>query len=194
MAQPSLASFLVIGILALSGCATPSVLGEQALRQGRYDEAAAYFVEAVAQEPTLLPARAGLGVARYKLGALDEAIDALGWVVAEAPNHREARLYLGLSYLRKGEVGPAEKQLNALLGLTPHQRLASQIAHALQVLRGEPVPSEELRAFIAAGLEHEVEWEREVREFQEAQRARRAYPAPLWPSCFRDRHGRRSCL
>jgi tetratricopeptide (TPR) repeat protein len=194
MAQKFLAPFFLVGILALSGCATPSVLGQQALRQGRYDEAAAYFAEAVAQDPTRLPARAGLGIARYKLGALDEAIDALGRVVAQAPNHREPRLYLGLSYLRKGEIGPAEEQLNALLSLTPHQRLASQIAHALQVLRVEPVPSEELRAFIAASLEHEVEWEREVRELQEAQRARPAYPAPLRLSCFRDRHGRVICL
>lgn len=189
------ALILLTGSLALASCATPYGQGMAALRLGRYEEAASHFEEALAQHPSRLSAVAGLGIARYKLGAFDEAVEALSRVTAHAPGHMEARLYLGLSYLRKGEDDAAEEQLTVLARLKPHPRLATQIDRALKVLGGEYALSEEMRSFLAASLEHEVEWEREVRE---AQLARPAYVEPFgfhrFVRCFRDRHGRLICL
>lgn len=178
----------------LTSCATPYGQGVTALRLGRYPEAADRFKEALAQDPDRLDALAGLGISRYKLGALEEAVDALQGVVARDPKHAEARLYLGLSYLRKGEDGLAEEQLTALLDLKPHPRLAAQVNRALSVMRLEPL-SDDLRGFLAASLEDEAEWEREVRE---AQVTRPVYVEPFgfyrFARCFYDRHGRLVCF
>lgn len=186
---------ILLTVSMVTGCATPYVEGRTALRQGRFDEAATHFQQALAQDPGRPDALVGLGVSRYKLGAFDEAVEALGRVVAQYPERREVRLYLGLSYLRKGEIGPAEEQLTALAALKPHPRLADQIDRALRLLRVEYPLSEELRSFLATSLEHELEWEREVRE---AQFTRPVYVEPLWRfgfvRCFHDRHGRLVCL
>ena len=172
----------LLALLALAGCATPYAQGRAALRQERYDEAASHFSQALARDPGRLDARAGLGVARYKLGAFDEAEAALRQVLAEAPKHAEARFYLGLAYLQKGENTAAEEQLTALLALEPHPRIAAQINRALKVIRAGPL-SDEVKRFVAASLEDEVEWEQDVREAERVQRVYVVEPAGLiyWP-------------
>lgn len=184
----------VLTTLMMTGCATSYLQGQAALQQGHYDEAAGHFQEALARDPARLDALVGLGVSRYKLGAFDEAVGVLSRVLARVPQQREARLYLGLSYLRKGEDGLADEQLTALADLKPHPRLAALIDRALKLLRAESPLSEEVRSFLAASLEDEVQWEREVRE---AQRLRPAYVEPFFfgfHRCFRDRLGRLICF
>ena len=67
---------ILLALWGLGGCATAHVRGQAALRQERYDEAASYFIEALATDPGRLDARAGLGITRYKQGKFDEAEDA----------------------------------------------------------------------------------------------------------------------
>lgn len=164
----------LVALLALAGCATPYGEGRVALRHERYDEASAHFSESLARDPDRLDARVGFGIARYKLGSLDEAADALRQVVARAPRHAEARFYLGLTYLQKGETSLAEEQLTALLELRPHPRIAAQIDRALKVIQSGPL-SDDVKRFVAASLEDEVAWERQVRE---AERVKRVYVEP----------------
>jgi len=176
MRGKSIALCILASVPMLAGCATPYGQGRSALRQGQYDEAAGYFEKILSVEPERLDVLTGLGVARYKLGALDEAAEALGRVVARAPAHAEARLYLGLTYLRKGEDGLADEQLAALPGLRPEPRLAAQIERGLRLIRLDQPLSDELRGFLAASLEHEMEWAREVEEARhEARLAQHRY-------------------
>ena len=177
----------------LPGCAASYGKARAALAEGRYEEAASRFEEILARHPDRVFALVGLGKARYKLGAFDEAITALTRAAAQAPKSETARLYLGLAYLRKGEDGPAEEHLKALLGLEPHRRLAAQTNRALELMRSDHL-STEMRAFIAASLEDEADWAREVRA------AEYAYPPPppfYWyrpfGPCFTTRTGRLVC-
>jgi len=166
---------LVLAVL-LTGCATPYVRGRAALAEGRYEEAAGNFREALADDPTRVDALTGLGVALYRRGALEPAIEALQRAVAGAPRSCEARLYLGLGYLRRGDDQLAETELAALRRLEIHPRLGAQVERALAVLRLAALAGD-VRDFVAASLEDEAEWEREVRE---ARRAPRACLQPAW--------------
>lgn len=166
----------------LAGCATPYVRGRAALAGGRYDEAAGHFQEILAADPGRTDALTGLGVALYKQGALDPAVDALRRAVAAAPRSCEARLYLGLAHLRRGEDRLAEAELAALRVQELHERIAAQLDRALRVLRLAGL-ADDVRAFVAAALEDELEWEREVRE---ARQSPRAFMQPTW-SLFWDR-------
>ena len=176
MAKRLLFLSLILALWGLGGCATAYGRGQTALRQERYDEAASYFSEALAEDPGQLDARTGLGITRYKQGTLAEAEDALRQVVAREPGRSEARFYLGLTYLQRGENNLADEQLTALLALKPHRRIAAQVERALRLIRSGPL-SDEVRTFIAASLEDEAEWECEVRE---AERERCVYVEPLW--------------
>lgn len=167
---------LLLVVLALAGCATPYVRGREALVTGRYEEAAGHFREALAGDPARADALAGLGVALYKQGAWDGAVDALRRAVAAAPDIPEARLYLGLAYLRRGEERAAEAELAALRALRVHPRLAAQLERAERVLRLADL-AEDVRQFVAAGLEDEALWEADVRE---ARQAPRAFMQPTW--------------
>src|SRR3989442_6501892 len=60
--------------VAISGCATTMGLGETALRDGRYAEAASQFETALKERPERTDALVGMGIARYGQGLYDEAV------------------------------------------------------------------------------------------------------------------------
>lgn len=157
----------VLALAALAGCATPYALGRVALSRERYDEAAGLFREALARDPDRLDARAGLGIALFKLRTLGEAEEALRQVLARAPRHATARLYLGLTLLLRDDPARAAAELAALRDLGLHPRVAAQIERALGVIHSGPL-SDEVRRFVTASLEDEMEWEREVHEAEQA--------------------------
>lgn len=162
--------------VTVAGCATPYVQGREALVHGRYGEAAGHFQDALAGDPARVDALTGLGIALYKQGAFGDAVDALTRAVAAAPGSAEARLYLGLGHLRRADDRLAEAELAALRSLKVHERIAAQLDRASQVLR-LPGLADEVRTFVAASLEDEAEWEREV---YQARLAPRAYMQPTW--------------
>lgn len=157
-------------VLAVAGCATAQGDGRQALRQGRYTDAATHFEEALAKDPHRLESLIGLGIAKYKTGDFDAAIEPLGRAASREPRMTTARLYLGLSYLGKGEVGPAEEHLAAVMAQRPGTRLSAQTDRALRLLRGSDPLGTEMRAFVAASLEDELEAERQVADAQRVAR------------------------
>src|SRR5207245_2521782 len=156
----------------LAGCATPYGRARTALAEERYEEAASGFEEILTRHPDRLDALIGLGKARYKLGAFDDEINALTRADARAPESANAYLFLEMCHHRKDKDGPAEEHLKTLLALGPHRRLAAQTSRALELVCSDHL-SKEMRAFIAASLEDETEWAREVRRAAEY-----AYPPP----------------
>lgn len=181
MRRVGLVLLLLLSPWTLGGCTTVFGQGQAALRQGRFDEAATYFEQALAQDPSRTDALVGLGLARYKQAEFDQAAETLERVVAQSPDDSQARLYLALDYIQKQDAFRAEDQLSALQGLKLDARLAAQITRALDVLRSEPL-TPPIRAFLATSLETQSQLIQELREARlEAGRAR-YFATP--PSCI----------
>jgi tetratricopeptide (TPR) repeat protein len=159
-----------LAALALGACTTAAGDARQALREGRYGDAATRFEDILARDPNRVDALVGLGIAKYRAGAFDEAIEPLGRAVAREPRLVTARLYLGLAHLRRADYGLVEEQFKALVAERAGTRLAGQADRVLRLLRGADPASDDLRAFMAASLENELEAERSVAEAQQIAR------------------------
>lgn len=160
-------------VFAISGCATTVGLGETALRDGRYAEAASKFEMALKERPERTDALVGLGIARYGQRVYDEAVTHLRRAVSRDPKRADAWLYLGLSYLEQGDEDSSEEHLRAFRALTHSARVTRQVDDALQLMRTERPLSPQSRHFIATSLESALKSEQELED------ARWAY-AP-WP-------------
>ena len=172
---PWLAGFVGLALLA-SGCAGALGEGQTALRKGDYPAATRRFEDVLSEHPDQVAARFGLGVALYRLGDLERARKAFERVVAASPRSREAQLYLGITSLKQGDQTRAEQEFRAFRALGPPPRAAALTERAIALIVSGPL-SLEVRDFIAASLEDQLEWEREVRE---ARLTPRAYLDPTW--------------
>jgi tetratricopeptide (TPR) repeat protein len=158
---------LALVALATAGCATSTTAGRAALSQGRPDQAAERFEEALAENPDNVDALLGLGVSRYRLGDYASAAANLEQALAKRPTEQGARLYLALVHLRRGDDAAAIEQLTALHGLPMHPRFAVHVGRTIDLLRG-PRLADPVRAYVAADLEDTAGWAREVAETRQA--------------------------
>jgi tetratricopeptide (TPR) repeat protein len=169
--------------VAVGGCATTIGLGETALRDGRYAEAASQFETALKERPERTDALVGLGIARYGQSVYDEAVALLSKAVSQDPKRADAQLYLGLGYLQRGDEGSSAEHLRAFRDLTQSARVTRQVDDALQLLRTESRLSPESRHFIATSLESAV---KSAQELQDARWASVPWPyygyygQPFW--------------
>jgi tetratricopeptide (TPR) repeat protein len=157
------AGLVVLLALILTGCASATRDGQNALLYGDNATAATYFETALAKNPTSVSALVGLGIARYRLGAFDEADRALNTALARSPDLPVAYLYLGLSALRRGEDDAATAQFARFgsFGMSP--RLTAYIDRSMRLLHTVP-SSDELRGYVADGIADQAAWAGEVVE------------------------------
>ena len=96
------------------GALTAETDGYDALRDGRYEEALAYFDDALS-EPHLQSATAHFGKARAheELGQVESAVAAYRSALDLSPYHRAARFRLGTLLLRSGRSDEAGAYLRA---------------------------------------------------------------------------------
>jgi tetratricopeptide (TPR) repeat protein len=172
--RPRSLALLGLVTLLVAGCASSTSAGRVALNQGRPDQAAVRFEEALAENPDNVDALVGLGVARYRLGDHPSAIANLEQAVSKQPDQAVARLYLALAYLHRGDDAAAVGQLAALQALPLHPRFAVHVARTVDLLRGPRLP-DPIRAYVAADLEDAAGWAREVAELRQA-----VVQAQLW--------------
>ena len=150
--------------VAIGGCATTIGLGETALRDGRYAEAASQFETALKERPERTDALVGLGIARYGQSGYGEAVALLSKAVGQDPKRADAQLYLALGYLQRGDEDSSAEHLRAFRDLAQSARVARQVDDALQLLRMERRLSPESRHFIATSLESAVKSEQELQD------------------------------
>jgi tetratricopeptide (TPR) repeat protein len=164
---------LVALCVVLAGCVTAQRRGEQALYEGRYNEAIHLFQAMLAEHPDRLDARLGLGIALYKAGAWPDAALTLDEVLERAPAQGAALLYRGLIAIQQREDAAAADFLTRFRDVARIPRFDAQLERALRVLRSGESLSADTREFMATSLEDAVRSAREVEQARLA--AQRAY-------------------
>jgi hypothetical protein len=170
---------LIVLCVLLAGCVTAQRRGEQALYEGRYDDAIHLFQATLAEHPDRLDARLGLGIALYRARALPDAALTLDEVLARAPAQPSALLYRGLIAIVQREDAAAVEHLTRFREVAHLARFDAQLTLALRMLRGPEPISHDAREFMATSLEDTVRSAREVEQARWA--AERAYLSAFPP-------------
>jgi len=100
-----------------------NMLGAALMAEGKTDEAAKHYQEALRISPEFVKARYNLGVAYATLGATDEAIDQFRSALALGPGDPDAHVNLGAAYAKKGLYEQAIAEYHAALDLNPESPL-----------------------------------------------------------------------
>src|SRR5437763_2514589 len=79
----------------------------EAMRQGKWEDAAAGFSSVIKASPGFAEAYFNLGLVRLQQGQLDDAVTSLTRAVSLSPKLRGANLFLGIAQYRKNHFGEA---------------------------------------------------------------------------------------
>ncbi len=108
--------------------------GNAHLNNGRLEEAAACFRQAIARNPNYAEAYTNLGLVYKIQGNLGEAVALFRKAVALKPELLQAHLNLGVSLQSLGQADAAEESLRRVIALVPEQSAPLQHSAALQSL------------------------------------------------------------
>jgi tetratricopeptide (TPR) repeat protein len=107
------------------GAVRPYVnLGKALKAQGRIDEAAEWYVKAVAVAPDYFKAHYNLGNTRYEQGRLEEAADAYRRALRINPEYADAHFNLATTMYRMERLQDAARHYRRALETRRHERLA----------------------------------------------------------------------
>ena len=115
-------------------------LGHALQEQGRFDEAAASYREALAIKPRHADAHNDLGWILMKQGHQDEAIPHFQEAIAVNPDHVEARGNMALVLLEQGNTRQAIEHLREILRIDPQHTGAAQKLEELLKKEGSSSP------------------------------------------------------
>ncbi len=99
---------LALGAFLIAGCGA-SFQADQAMKEGRYEEAVSLYTDYLSGKPDDVKARGRLGFAYLKTGRLDEAEAEFQTVLDAKPGEPYAVLYLGVVYLNMEDYAEAVK-------------------------------------------------------------------------------------
>lgn len=133
----------------------PYRLGKNALRAGRYADAATAFRQALGLQPGLVDARHGLALVLIEQGKLEQAEQTLQEVLALAPNHAEAHVHLGSVYLRTRRFEQALSAYQTVVKLRPQ---AAQSYHNVGTVYAAQGKSFEAEQQFQEALRHDARY------------------------------------
>ena len=145
----ALLSLLLIGVFSIAGCTNPEKAkanhlskGEAYLKEGKFQEAALEFRNAVQLDESWAPGHWGLARAYEGLQRGQEAFDELKKTVQLDPNNLEARVKLGTIYIAASRGKPdvineAEKLANEVLQKDPNHIEAHILLGTVYFARNE---------------------------------------------------------
>lgn len=107
-------------------------LGYALFKQGKAEEAARQYRNALQVDPDYREARRNLGSALASAGHLDEAISEWGKLLQSDPNDAELHYYVAAAQLQAGRPAEARNHLEQVLRIDPTHRGARQMLQALQ--------------------------------------------------------------
>jgi hypothetical protein len=157
--------------------------GDRHLRQGRLDEAAAQYRQALDANPLSVEAHSGLACCAAWQSDWALAIDELTRVVALQPDATQPQRNLGWVYWRQGQVDLAVQHYCRALELDPSDEIARDALAEVMEAADDPSAMAEARQFLSpvrlrVGA---AEWRRLRESWYAAARSRRAItPAALF--------------
>jgi tetratricopeptide (TPR) repeat protein len=115
---------------------------ERAMRAGRPQDAQRTYHDALAEDPGLAEAHAGLAVAQAALGEINAARDSLLRALQIEPSLDSARRNLARTELHLGNLDGAISQLQILLRSAPAEPALLHLLGAAQLAKGETAAGE----------------------------------------------------
>jgi len=114
-------------------------LGNDEMRAGHLDEAAAAFAKVVKLDPTFAQAYFNLALARIQQGRTEESVTLLEKSIKLKPTLRGAHLFLGMAQCRMGIYDSAESALKTELKVDPANSDAWMWLGIAQTAQGNPL-------------------------------------------------------
>jgi tetratricopeptide (TPR) repeat protein len=112
--------------------------GSEAMRRGRFAEAAAAFERCTALEPSFPEAFMNLGLARLELGRYEDASKAFTRTTELKPDLRGANLFLGISRYRVNDFTGAVAAFRREAGIDPTNATVLMWLGVVQLADGKP--------------------------------------------------------
>jgi predicted aspartyl protease/Flp pilus assembly protein TadD len=126
----------------------------RAIREGKFEEAAKAYRQAIAADATSATARLGLALAHFKLQDYRACYEQASEVIKQHPENARAHALLGAALLRSGYVKEAAEQLNKAAQLNSREPLAIGAAAEIDYYEGRAVQARE-KAFRAYSLDQQ---------------------------------------
>ena len=123
--------------LAMSESEALKNQGNVHLGNGKLDDAAACFRQAIACNPRYAEAYTNLGFVLQMQGNLDEAVALFRKAVLIKPSLLPAHLNLGMTLLSLGQIDAAEESMRRVIALAPEHPVALQSLGVIAAQRGD---------------------------------------------------------
>ena len=125
---------------------SPIAAADEAMRQGRFDRAAAQYEAWLAAHPEAHEVLLALGASYIQLGRMRDAVVVLERYVARVPDSASGHAALGIALLDVASMADARRALDRALAINPGQVNAREALARVHLVEGRPAAATALLA------------------------------------------------
>ena len=125
---------------------SPIAAADEAMRQGRFDRAAAQYEAWLAAHPEAHEVLLALGASYIQLGRMRDAVVVLERYVARVPDSASGHAALGIALLDVASMADARRALDRALAINPDQVNAREALARVHLVEGRPAAATALLA------------------------------------------------